>query len=190
MWLGVPETVVADDDGERGTATYLAEGTRFGFVEGDWPIAGGRHPWEAQGRWEGHGTLIVHRPGWGSPAVGHTVWHFWEGPDRRFAGWYVNLQDTPRPTAIGYDTQDLELDIWVTPDGSWRFKDWDLLDTRVSEGRFTVDQVDAIRREGERLGAELEAGRPWWDPSWAEWTPDPSWHVPVLPGGWATVPLA
>lgn len=55
--------------------------------------------------WAGHGCLMVQRPG-----EHHAVWHFWDGADRRFSHWYVNLQTAFRRTAIGYDTQDLEVD--------------------------------------------------------------------------------
>ena len=77
--------------------------------------------------------------------------HFWNGPDRRFAGWYLNLEEPFRRTATGYDTQDLELDVWVPVDGSWQLKDSDLLDQRVRESRFTEEQAVAIRRVGDEL---------------------------------------
>ena len=47
------------------------------------------------------------------PGDAYAIWHFWHGPEREFRGWYVNLQEPFRRTAQGYDTQDLELDIWV-----------------------------------------------------------------------------
>jgi NAD(P)H-flavin reductase len=50
----------------------------------------------------------------------HAVWVFWEGASRDLAGWYVNIQEPFRRTSIGFDTQDLELDIVIEPDGSWR----------------------------------------------------------------------
>src|SRR5881227_2050043 len=50
-------------------------------------------------------------------------------------------------------------------------KDDELLDQRVREGRFTQDQARAIRAEAARVTAELDAGRRWWDDSWAEWRP-------------------
>ena len=41
---------------------------------------------------------------------------------------------------------------------------------RVREGRFTPEQVAAVRAEGQRVAAELDAGRRWWDPAWATWS--------------------
>ena len=91
--------------------------------------------------WTGHGVLVLRRPG-----EAYSVWHFWEGPERRFAGWYLNFEEPFRRTAIGYDTQDLELDIWIPVGGTWRFKDERELEERVREGRYTEDQVAATRR--------------------------------------------
>jgi predicted RNA-binding protein associated with RNAse of E/G family len=90
----------------------------------------------------------------------------------------VNIQEPFRRTALGYDTQDLELDIWVPPGRPWEWKDEELLADRVREGRFTDEQVIAIRAEGNRIAAELDAGRRWWDDAWAGWVPDPSWPTP------------
>ena len=113
------------------------------------------------------------------------MWLFWRGARRSFAGWYVNIQEPFRRTAEGdetqgYDTQDLELDIWIPLDRPWEWKDEELLERRVEEGRFSAEQVVEIRAEGARIAAELDAGRRWWDESWADWQPDPAWATPTF----------
>ena len=158
-WMQTRVLVVRDEPGLL--VTYLAEGTPFTFVPG--PEV---HPWADREAWQGHGVLQLQRPG-----EMHAVWVFWSGPDRTFSHWYVNLQKPFRRTAEGFDTQDLELDVIVWPDGRWELKDDELLDQRVREGRFTQDQARAIRAEAARVTAELDAGRRWWDDSWAEWRP-------------------
>ena len=170
-WLEVPVIVVRDDD--ELLATFIAEGAPFRFTAGLWPAPGGRHPWHGKERWHGHGVLMLQRPG-----EAHAVWLFWRGRERTFAGWYVNIQEPFRRTATGFDTQDLELDIWIPLDGRWEWKDEELLERRVEEGRFTTEQVVEIRAEGARIAAELDAGRRWWDESWAGWQPDPAWPTP------------
>jgi hypothetical protein len=167
-WLA-PVTVVLDAPDLL--ATYLAEGTPFVFRPGL-----DDHPWAGRGAWQGHGVLMLHRP-----REAHAVWVFWEGPERELACWYLNLQEPFRRTALGFDTQDLELDIVVDPDGSWRRKDEELLELRLREGRFTEAQLVEIRAEGARIEAELAAGRRWWDPRWARWEPDPAWPMPTPP---------
>ena len=162
--------------------TFTPTGAAFGFPDGDWP--GGRHPWHGRTGWTGYGVLELQRPG-----SSHAIWHFWEEPGRRFAGWYVNFQRPFTRTAVGFDTQDLELDIWIPADGegAWRWKDADVLDERVREGRFTQAEIDEVRRDGERVAADLDAGRRWWDEAWSEFVPDPTWVVPELTPGWDEV---
>ena len=165
VWLQVPVVVVRDDT--ELLATYLAAGTPFTFPPG--PEV---HPWAGRGSWEGHGVLMLQRPG-----DAYAIWVFWFGDEREFRGWYVNFQEPFRRTAEGYDTQDLELDIWVPVDGPWEWKDDELLTQRVREGRFTARQAMWIRAEGARVGALLDAGERWWDDAWASWRPDEGWDT-------------
>ena len=58
-------------------------------------------------------------------------WRYEPDPDRRFAGWYVNLQKPFRRTARGFETMDLMLDLVVEVDRSWWWKDEDELETFV-----------------------------------------------------------
>ncbi|HSP04738.1 MAG TPA: DUF402 domain-containing protein [Acidimicrobiales bacterium] len=179
-WEALPVYVVRDD--AEHLVTYIAEGAEMGFVDGPWPTPDGLHPWSRKQAWGGHGCLMVQRPGdpW-------AVWHFWKGPDREFACWYVNLQADFVRTSIGYDTQDFELDLIVYPDGSLVVKDLEVLDDRVAEGRYTAGLVDWIRSLGDDLVGRLEVGERLWDDRWSRWEPPSSWRGPRLPEGWATV---
>ena len=150
-----------------------------------WPTVGDRHirdvpvaerfagPWGSmERRWEGDGVVIVQRPG-----RAHSIWLFSEAG--RFAGWYVNLEAPWRPSAIGFDTSDHTLDIWVDAEGAWRWKDEDELEIGVAGGFYTAAEAAAIRAEGEQVIAE------WPFPTgWESWRSDPSWPVPDLPPAW------
>jgi hypothetical protein len=182
-WVAIPEFVVEDTDDLL--LTFIAPGARFGYLDGPWPTENGLHPWYPKPHWEGHGVLIAQRPG--DP---YAVWHFWEGGHRRFASWYLNLQEPFRRSAIGYDTQDYELDIVVQPDGQWLFKDDEKMEARIAQGRYSVDEVVSIREVGRQLGEMLDAKATWWDPALATWEPDPAWIAPQLPSGWETAPPA
>jgi hypothetical protein len=170
-WMATSVIVVADEPGLL--ATYLPEGAQFAFAPAH---ELGRHPWAGRPAWQGHGVLMLQRPG-----ESYAVWHFWEGACRDFAGWYLNLQEPFRRTAAGYDTQDLELDVWVPAGGGWELKDEELLQARVREGRFTPAEVAEILALGAEIGAMLDAGRAWWDPAWSRWEPDPAWAAPAPP---------
>jgi len=179
-WLGWMVNVV--EDSPDLLATYSPSGSPFSFPPGDWPTQDGRHPWHGYGGWRGTGTLMLQRP-----ADCYAVWLFWDGPDREFRGWYINLESPFTRTEIGFDTLDLELDIVVAPDRSWEMKDVDLLWRRRDEGRFTTSEVQAILDLGDQIGRMLDSGNWWWDDSWVEWQPDPNWTVPVIPDGWERV---
>ncbi|HEX6724905.1 MAG TPA: DUF402 domain-containing protein [Gaiella sp.] len=177
-WIASP-VVVVEDSAEL-LVTYLPEEAPFVFP----PSADGRpHPWAGKRHWEGHGMLALRRPG-----EACSVMHFWEGPERRFAGWYLNLEEPFRRTSIGYDTQDLELDVWIPAGGPWGLKDDEKLDERVRDGRYTAEQVAATRALGEQIGAMLDRGERWWDESWASFAPDPGWRAPAFPHGWEEAP--
>ncbi len=176
-WVAHPVYVV--DDGPDLLVTYTPEGAPFGFLPDS------VHPWFGRTAWTGHGVLVLRRPG--DP---YSVWHFWSGDDREFMGWYVNFEVTYERTPIGYDVSDSELDIMMFADGSWSFKDWDLLDEHVRRGRYTQAQVDAIRADGVRIGHMLDAGTQWWDDQWTTWTPDPTWVRPELRPDWSDAPVA
>jgi hypothetical protein len=170
-WGGI---VVADSP--ELLALYMPEGSPLAFAP---DFFGEPHPWSHKDRWEGHGVLQLQRPG-----EMHAVWVFWEGTDRRLGAWYVNLQEPFRRTSLGFDTQDLELDIVVSPDGDWRLKDDEKLEGWIERGRWTPGKVAEIRAEGSRIEGLLDSGRRWWSEEWADWQPDPDWPAPRLPVDW------
>jgi hypothetical protein len=173
VWRGTPQLLypvrVVEDAGDR-LIIYLASGTPLMSPEGSWPWAS-THPWAAQGRWAGHGALQIL-----SAIDAHSVWVFWEGEERRLEAWYINLEEPFRRTADGIETQDLELDFVVEPDGSWKRKDDELLDLWVEKGRWSAEEVAGIRDIGARVETELLAGRRWWDERWASWEPPQGWE--------------
>jgi len=158
-------------------ALYIQEGAPFAFAKGEFP--GGPHPYSTKERWHGHGALTLQWPG-----EAHSIFVFWRGPQREFAGWYVNFQAPYRRAPRGIDTLDHELDIWIPNGGDWVWKDRDQLERRVAEGRFTPADAETILGEGDRVAARLDRGERWWDEAWAAWQPDPAWAPPAIPPDW------
>jgi len=58
-WMAVCVIVVADEPGLL--ATYLPGGAQFAFPTEEHAL--GPHPWLGRGAWEGHGVLMLQRPG-------------------------------------------------------------------------------------------------------------------------------
>jgi uncharacterized protein DUF402 len=170
---------VVRDDGEL-VALHIPVGAGAKTaVWGDSPIRGqADRTWTLRDlTWHSYRVLRLIR--WGA---GHSVELFFHGHNDSFAGWYVNLQEPLRRSPVGFDTDDLVLDIWIEPDGSWEWKDDDELELAVELGRFTPAEAEAIRAEGERV----IAARPW-PTGWEAWRPDPRWKLPELPAGWDLV---
>ncbi|MEL7208335.1 MAG: DUF402 domain-containing protein, partial [Actinomycetota bacterium] len=90
------------------------------------------------------------------------------------------LQTAFRRTEQGYDTQDLEVDFVVPPQGPWTLKDYELLDERVALGHFWPELRAWIEAHTAELSERLDAGERWWDDRWSAWTPPPEWRHPDL----------
>ena len=177
--LGIPCVVVSDNP--ELLVTYLPEGAPFGAVPG-WP-SGDPHPWAHRGSWQGHGTLMLRRPG-----DRYSIWAFWEGEEREFACWYVNLERPYRRSAIGIDSLDHELDLWSEDGVTWHLKDEEGVKECVAHGRFDEQEAERIWADAAIFQAEYARDGPWWDLAWADWTPPPGLNPPPLPEGWELVP--
>jgi len=185
----VIEPVRVVHDGDDYIALYLAVGTpikgqatrdgkrltrEISFIERERMI-GGFADWT----WTTNHVLMLHQPGRMS-----TVMLFWRDPDWELRNWYGNIQAPLKRTAIGFDTADYLLDVWIDPDLSWSWKDEDEWELAREHGLIDPDMLDEVRREGERIIAEVEA-RTWpFNAGFESWRPDPAWTVPALPDGW------
>jgi uncharacterized protein len=155
-----------------GTATKAPPGFHVSIPElatGTWPFS----DW----RWYG-GRLMIWQAG-----DSHSTYLSWSD-EGEFLGWYVNLEDPWRETALGYDSTDHLLDIWVDPGRSWRWKDEDHLAEAVEIGLFSAEQARSFRAEGERAIERIEAWTSPFDEGWENWRPDPEWPLPSIPEGW------
>jgi Protein of unknown function (DUF402) len=180
-WVGIPVCVVSDEPGLL--VTYLPERATFGFADGDWP--GRPHPWAERSNWEGHGTLMLRRPG-----DRYSIWVFWRGEEREFECWYVNLEQPYRRSAIGIDTLDHELDLWSEDGVSWHLKDEEGVDECVADGRFGEPEAERIRADAAAFQATCAREGPWWDLAWAAWRPPQGQGSPAFVDGWERVPAA
>jgi hypothetical protein len=142
------------------------------------------------GTWDGPGVLkFIPR---GAP---HSVWWFRDRRHGGFAGWYVNLEEPALRwddgQLAGVDMCDQDLDVWVYPDRSWRWKDEEEFAERLAlPEHYWVPDEAAVRAEGERVIKLAEAGVFPFDGTWCDFRPDPAWNVPdELPPGWDRAPL-
>ncbi len=183
-WTARPVRVVQDTPGL--TVLYFCPGTRwmvpagnrqlyFSYLQvGSWPLA---EITQASGD-----TLYLLTPG-----AAYAVHVLWSYPTREFRGWYVNLQEPVRRTVLGFDFMDQELDIFVTPDWAWSWKDEDHFQRAQADGRYSPAQAQAIRAEGERVIAMIAARASPFRDGWERWSSPREWPIPELPEGWDRV---
>jgi hypothetical protein len=108
----------------------------------------------------------------------HTVELFWD-VRWTFLGWYVNLQAPLVIRGDKFDTTDLALDVWVEPNGEWRWKDEDEFARAQELGVLDADAAARVRAVGERVIAEEP-----WPTGWEDWRPPQSWQPLPLPDDW------
>lgn len=174
-----PMRVIGDDEG--GLLLWQPVGSDFatlvdedGSTPHDVPPGEMRAPRLTLRAWERYDVLILMRP-----AVAHSVWWFFDGD--RFAGWYVNLEAPYTRWTGGVETTDHLLDIVVTPEREWRWKDEAELELRVGHPLyFDRAAADEVRAEGERLTRLIDAGRFPFDGTHTGFRPDPAWPPPAL----------
>ena len=116
----------------------------------------------------------------------HEVDVFWT-EDWDFRCWYVNLQEQARPSALGWDTFDQQLDIVVRPDRTWEWKDEDEFDDLVVAGVLSGTEHARVRAEAERVLADIERWTRPFDEGWEDWRPPADWTHAELPEGWDVV---
>lgn len=123
------------------------------------------------------------------PGRMHAVWCFWDA-GWKLSGLYVNLQAPYERTPRGIRIFDFWLDLAITPDLAWRWKDEDEFEAMCQHGVLASGEREAIRAEGEALISRIEQ-RLWpFDLDWSQWRPDPQWPIPDVRGYWRGVSLA
>jgi hypothetical protein len=172
--------VIADDT--NGLRLWLPVGAGFA-----WRVDANGKPLRAASISEfGAGRLISHE--WRDanvlmllrPGMAHSVWWFFR--ERAFTGWYVNLESPACRGPDRIDSVDHHLDIIVSPERRWQWKDEDEFAACTDQpGFWTAAAAREIRAEGKRVIEEIEAGAFPFDGTWCEFQPDPTWPLPRLP---------
>ncbi|MFR9779796.1 DUF402 domain-containing protein [Micromonospora sp. MS34] len=175
-----PMRVLADDD--RGLLLWHPVGSDVarlvdadGRTQHDVTIDRMREPRLTVQTWTEYDILVLM-----PPAAAHSVWWFFRDGD--FAGWYVNLETPCTRRPDGVDTSDQLLDIVVSPERRWEWKDTDEFEARIGHPLY-LDRATAaaVRREGERLVELIEAGAYPFDGTHIDFRPDPAWPLLRLP---------
>ena len=177
VWSVRPYTVVEDSPSRL--LLYAGAGVRW--MKPDPPDRLSEPAWIlCEDTWYTEALRIV------TPGSRHSILLLWTEGFRELLLWYVNLETSMTRTPIGFDYLDHLLDIEIAPDlSAWNWKDEDEFGAAVAAGLLTHEEAHAVRAEGEKVIADLDARRPPFDEPWPNWRPNPDWTPPSLPEYWS-----
>lgn len=113
-----------------------------------------------------------------------SVW--WDAATGAYMRTYVDFQEPLRESGDNFDTRDLQLDLVVTPEGEWSWKDEDHYGHIIQLGMISEDHQLAVHRAREEVVSLVEAKTFPFDGQLKD--DRPAGHVlPELPAGWRQV---
>jgi protein associated with RNAse G/E len=187
IWHTFPVTVIKDTPQEMvlslvpGTVCMFEENypkgkkagkRRWDFTVDDWTLT--------NFTWHTNRVLFVIEPG-----KYYSIMHFWNHGTNEFSGYYVNFQQPFTRSHCGIDAIDLDLDLDVGPDLSFRWKDEDDYQKAIEHGLVPAEWMQGIESARSEVVERLENRQYPFDGAWLNWTPDlRRSSPPSLPEKW------
>jgi protein associated with RNAse G/E len=186
VWHAQPVIVVKDTPEEMcvtllpGTECVAPEGyldgkdsakRRWSFKEKDWKLE--------NYAWRTNRLLILLEPD-----TYYSTMFFWRADSNDFLLYYINFQLPFQRSHCGIDTLDLDLDLIINPDFSFRWKDEDDYQKAIDHEVIMPEWTQAIEIAKNEIFNKLEKRQYPYDGSWLNWMPDPNWLPPKLPENW------
>jgi len=117
----------------------------------------------------------------------YSIYLIWNQQSDELVCYYVNFQTPLRRSRTGFDIFDLELDIVVNPDFTWKWKDMEDYQDGILAGCIQPEWVKGIEEAQAEVFSMLEKRAYPFDGSWLDWKPS-ALHAPAqLPLGWSDV---
>lgn len=118
------------------------------------------------------------------PQKYYSTIYFWQDDSNEFLCYYINFQLPLQRSIFGFDTLDLELDIIIHPDFTWKVKDVDDYQKGIEYGTILHAWTQEVETaKDEVLNKIVEKQYPL-DNSWLNWKPESNWSAPKLPKNW------
>jgi len=186
VWHAQPVIVVKDSPEELcvtllpGTECVAPEGyldgkdstkRRWSFKDKDWKLE--------NYAWRTNRLLILLEPD-----TYYSTMYFWRADSNDFLLYYINFQLPFQRSHCGIDTLDLDLDLIINPDFSFRWKDEDDYQKAIDNEVIMPEWMQEIEIAKKEIFNKLEKRQYPYDGSWLNWMPDPGWSPPKLPENW------
>ena len=193
VWLAQSTLVVKDTLAE--TALLLPVGAQCAFPEGYFRWR--RGDFSEGTRWQEAlaGAWRLKQFDWLTnrflvllePDKYYATFLIWNQASGAFECYYINFQLPYRRSLCGFDTLDLDLDLVVAPDFTWKWKDEDEYREAIRLGGIRPDWACGVEDAQPDVFTRLEHRIYPFDGAWVAWRPDPIWARPILPKGWDRV---
>jgi protein associated with RNAse G/E len=144
---------------------------RWHFVDHDWQLA--------TYTWQTNRLLLIFEP-----QNYYSIFLFWNHTSDEFQCYYVNFQLPFQRNGMAVDTLDLDLDLIIRPDFSYKWKDVDDYQEGIAHGVILPEWCNEIESATSEVMERLEKRQYPFDGSWLDWKPDPTWQPPMLPENW------
>ncbi len=108
------------------------------------------------------------------------------GVNGNYIPYYVNFERPLHRTRIGFDTDDLCLDLKLsTSSNAWEVKDLIDYQERIELGMYSVEEQESVDIAKDQVTSLIDNGDKPFDGWWDNWCPEPSWRDFPLPQDWA-----
>jgi protein associated with RNAse G/E len=121
------------------------------------------------------------------PKKYYSTIYFWQDDSNEFMCYYINFQSPFQRSHSGFDTLDLELDIIINPDYSWKIKDLDDYQKGIECGTILHEWTQEIEVAKDEVFDRIANRHYPLNNSWSNWKPDLNWSAPKLPANWDKV---
>jgi protein associated with RNAse G/E len=144
---------------------------RWNFKDRDWHLA--------KYTWQTNRLLLIL-----GPEKYYSTILFWNHESNEFLCYYINFQLPFQRTHSGVDTLDLDLDLIINPDFTYKWKDRDDYQNAIEHEIIFPEWVQGIEVAKQEIFDRLAKRQYPFDGFWLNWRPDPDWSPPTLPENW------
>lgn len=144
---------------------------RWFFADKDWQLA--------KYTWQTNRLLLIFEP-----EKYYSIILFWNHISHEFLCYYINFQLPFQRKHRAVDTLDLDLDLIITPNYDYEWKDIDDYHKAIEYGVISSEWVQGIEDAKPEILDRLEKRHYPFDGSWLDWKPEPDWSPPPLPTNW------
>ena len=114
----------------------------------------------------------------------YSTMYFWHDESNDLLCYYINFQLPFQRSHCGIDTLDLDLDLVIYPDFSFKWKDEDDYQKAIDHDVITPGWTQEIEIAKKEIFNKFQKRQYPFDGSWLNWMPDPDWLPPKLPENW------